>query len=235
MSGPRTTRRATAAKAAIKLVPPASGRIDVVLLLRQRIANHDLPPGSKLKEIDLANEFGVPRPRIREALSALEGRGLVERIPNKGAIVTRLDLAQVLEIYEAREALEGLCVRLATERSTPDRWNELHRLFGEPMLGFLQAGDFDASLAGYEQFRREVCAAAQNEIVQQMLDSILERTQIIVRRTIILPGRAELGLQEHRATLEAMRRGDAAEAERMRRQNLRGAADCVRRYHKFVI
>ena len=57
----------------------------------------------------------MPRARIREAFSALEQRGLVERIPNRGAVVTRLDLSQVFHIYDLREVLEGLCARLATQ------------------------------------------------------------------------------------------------------------------------
>lgn len=235
MSSLRTQRSAGSSKSGIELVKPAVKRVDVAQQLRRRIASHDLPPGSKLKEVDLAIEFGVPRPRIREALSILEERGLVERIPNKGAVVTRLDLAQVMSIYEAREALEGLCIRLATERSPKNHWDDLCVLFGDPMLGYLRAGDFDSFLIGYEKFRARVFAAAKNEVVQSMLDSILERTQMIIRRAIILPGRAERGLEQHRAVLDAMQRGDAAEAERLRRVNLREAAECVRQYHKFVI
>ena len=73
------------------------------------------PPGAKLREPDLAEEFGVASHRVRDALAALEQRGLVERIPNRGALVMRLDLSQVFYIYDLREVLEGLCARLATE------------------------------------------------------------------------------------------------------------------------
>lgn len=219
----------------VKPTKPAGERVDVAQVLRQRIANHDLPPGSKLKEVELSLEFGVPRPRIREALSTLEERGLVERIPNKGAVVMRLDLDQVLAIYEAREALEGLCVRLAAERSPPGYWDDLCVLFGEPMLGYLKAGDFESFLAGHEKLRTRVFTAAKNAVVQGMLDSILERTQMIVRRTIILPGRAERGLEQNRAVLAALQRGDGEEAEQLRKLNLREAKECVREFHKFVI
>ncbi|VTU45714.1 GntR family transcriptional regulator [Variovorax sp. PBL-E5] len=243
MSSSRTQGSAGPSKSGIKLVKPtvkqavkpAVVRVDVAQELRRRIANHDLPPGSKLKEVDLSIEFGVPRPRIREALSTLEERGLVERIPNKGAVVMRLDLAQVMSIYEAREALEGLCVRLATERSPKGHWDELCVLFGDPMIGYLRAGDFDAFMAGYEMFRARVFDAAKSEVAQDMLDSILERTQMIIRRSIMLSGRAERGLEQHRAVLQAMQRGDAAEAERLRKLSLRDAAECIRQYHKVVI
>ena len=68
-----------------------------------------------------------------------------------------------------------------------------------------------------------------------MIDSIFEKTKVVIHRIIILPGRAEVGLVEHRAVLAAMRRGDAAEAERLRRANMRSAKAYLQRYQKFVL
>src|SRR3954463_14717008 len=101
--------------------------------LRERIARHALPPGTKLPENDLAREFGVSRAKVRDAFGALEQRGLIQRIPNRGAVVARLDLSQVFEIYAVREMLEGLCVRLSVERVKPQSWQDLVQLFGRPM------------------------------------------------------------------------------------------------------
>ncbi|MEI6724086.1 MAG: GntR family transcriptional regulator, partial [Betaproteobacteria bacterium] len=96
-----------------------SGSPDIVQALRQRISLHEIPPGSSLLESQLASEFGVSRTRVREALCELELRGLIERVPNRGAVVARLDLTQIFEIYDARDALEGMCVRLATQKAPP--------------------------------------------------------------------------------------------------------------------
>ena len=101
--------------------------------LRERIARHALPPGAKLLENDLAREFGVSRAKVRDAFGVLEQRGLIQRIPNRGAVVARLDLSQVFEIYAVREMLEGLCVRLAVERTRPSSWQDLVQVFGRPM------------------------------------------------------------------------------------------------------
>jgi DNA-binding GntR family transcriptional regulator len=68
-----------------------------------------------------------------------------------------------------------------------------------------------------------------------MLDTIFEKTQVLIRRIIILPGRAEVGRLEHIAVLEAMRRGDADEAERLRRANMRSARAYLERYQKYVL
>jgi DNA-binding GntR family transcriptional regulator len=86
-------------------------------VLRQRIASHELPPGSRLLEHDLANEFGVSRARVREVFGILEVHSLIERIPNRGAVVLRLDLKQAQELFDIREMLEGLSARLAGEKT----------------------------------------------------------------------------------------------------------------------
>src|SRR5690554_866478 len=104
---------------------------EIVEILRSRIVNHDLPPGSKLREAVLTDEFNVSRPRIREAFGVLEDRGLIERIPNRGAVVTRLEADEVFALFEVREVLEALAIRLATEKSDPASWSDLIERFGK--------------------------------------------------------------------------------------------------------
>lgn len=208
---------------------------EVLQVLRERIARQDIPPGAKLREHDLAEEFGVPRTRIREVFGALESRGLIERIPNRGAVVSRLELDQVFHLYDVRAVLEGLCVRQATENAPPEVWQEFVDLFGEPMQQLVKAGDFDAFLSGYERFRRRFIECARNPVAAQMLDSIYEKTNVVIRRIVILPGRAEKGLGEHRAVVAAMRAGNAEEAERLKRANLEGAKEYLRRFQKYVM
>lgn len=208
---------------------------EVLDTLRQRIARQEVPPGAKLREHELAGEFGVPRTRIREVFGALESRGLIERIPNRGAVVMRLDSELVFQLYDVREVLEGLSVRLATENVAPESWQDLVEHFRGPMTGYVRDGDFDAYIAGYERLRQRVTEAARNVVVARMLDSIYEKTNVVIRRIIILPGRAEVGLREHQAVLAAMRRGDASEAERLKRQNLRSAKETLMRFRTFVL
>src|SRR5688572_19264024 len=99
--------------------------LEVLQVLRERIARQDIAPGAKLREHELAAEFGVPRTRIREVFGMLESRGLIERIPNRGAVVSRLDSEHVFQLYDVREVLEGLSVRLATENVAPESWQNL--------------------------------------------------------------------------------------------------------------
>lgn len=233
-SVPAPNRSARSSRAPSRARKPDAPQ-DITLVLRQRIATQEIPPGSKLRENELALEFGVARARVREALSVLEQRGLVERIPNRGAVVMRLELSQVAHLYDVREVLEGLCARLATLNGDPAIWRAALAQFKGPMVRHVAAGDIDAYIAGYETFRRHLIDGAGNPVLAGMLDSILERTQALIRRIIILPGRAEVGLQQHTALLEAMVRGDADEAERLRRENMRSAKSYLERYQKYIL
>jgi len=219
----------------LKVVPAGKRGIDLQKILRERIARQEIAPGAKLGENELSKEFGVPRTIVRETLSALEQRGLIERIPNRGAVVVRLDLSQVFEIYDTREVLEGLCARLATQNVPPESWQDLVEMFGVPMQEHLARGDYESFITGYGLFRRRMLEAAANPVLSNMLDLIYEKTQTVIRRTIVLPGRAEIGLTEHRAVLAVMRRGDADEAERLRRLNMRSAKEYLKRYQDFVL
>ncbi len=208
---------------------------DLLNILRERIARQEVPPGSKLREQDLSEEFDVPRTLVREVFSALEQRGLIERIPNRGAVVTRLDLSQIFHIYDLREVLEGLCVRLATENAPPESWQDLVDLFEGPMAAYVAESNFDDFLTGYELFRRRVVEAAANPVLAEMLDSIWDKTYVLIRRIIILPGRPQQGLEEHIAVLQAMRRGDSRTAEELRRKNMQSAKETLTRYQKYLL
>lgn len=207
----------------------------IVEELRGRIARQDVPPGAKLRETDLAEEFGVPRTRVRDALAALEQRRLVERIPNRGAMVTRLDVAQAMAIYDLREVLEGLAARLATEKSAGAGWRKELEEFRGPMKALIAKNELDPYIERYEALRRRIIEAAANPMLAEMLDTIWEKTQVLIRRILILPGRAEFGRQQHVAMLEAMVRGDAPEAERLRREGLRSAKAHLEKFQKYIL
>jgi len=233
-----TLRSVPISRKAKPVAPPRRRRAaapDITGVLRERIATQELPPGSKLRENELALEFGVPRTRVRDALSVLEQRGLVERIPNRGAVVMRLELSQVANFYDVREVLEGLCARQATLNAPRGQWQAALDYFKGPMARFVAGGDLDSYIEGYEAFRRQLIDAAGNPVLAQMLDSILERTQTLIRRIIILPGRAEMGLRQHTAMLEAMVKGDADRAEALRRENMRSAKAYLERYQKYIL
>lgn len=202
--------------------------------LRERIATHALPPGSKLRESDLSDEFGISRARVRELLGTLERRGLIERIPNRGAVVNRLDPKQAYELFDIREVLEGLCVRLATKNAPPETWQVFIDRLGDATLTRVRAGDVQPYIDVIEALRARTIEAAHHALAAALLADIHDRTRVLIRRILILPGRAEQGLKETRLYLAAMRRGDAEEAERLKRANIRSAREWLARYQSFV-
>ena len=215
-----------------KLTP--NGGNSVFHILRERIASHGLPPGSRLREQDLASEFGVSRARIREAFGALEQRGLIERIPNRGAVVVRLDPEQFFDLYDIREVLEAFCIRRATLNAPDGAWNDLIERFDAPLEKAIAEGDFDAYLDGLEAVRQGMIKHAGSKLLSDMLDLIYDRTRVISRRIVILPGRGEIGRQLHLKMLEAMARRDVDAAERGKKEILSSARDYLSRYQAFV-
>ena len=216
-------------------LPRTRAPAELLPALRERIVRRELPPGAKLLESELSREFGVSRSKVRDVFGALEQRGLIKRIPNRGAVVARLDLAQVCEIYDVREMLEGLCVRIAVERTKPQSWQDLVQLFGRPMEQLVRRGRFEEYIANLDRLRRRTIEAAGNAVLTDMLNSINDKTREIQRRIIILPGRAADGLKQHRAVLAAMRKGDALAAENLRRANIRSSREYLERFQHFVL
>lgn len=214
---------------------PSSGGVDVIAVLRERISGHTLPPGSRLREQDLASELGVSRARIREAFGALEQRGLIERIPNRGAVVVRIEPKQIYDIYDVRHVLEALVARRAAENAPDGAWDDLSERFGAPMEAALAAGDFDHYLDTLEELHRRMAVHADNAILSDMLDLIYDKTRVITRRVIILPGRAEVGLQMHRRLLKALAAREAGAAESVMREILSSARATLEKYQRFVV
>ena len=101
---------------------PATDRVGVAEVtreLRARIASHAIPPGARLREWEVATEFEIPRLSAREALERLVHLGFVDRQPNRGIVVRRRELTEVLHLFDLREVNEGLCARLAASNVSP--------------------------------------------------------------------------------------------------------------------
>ncbi len=203
--------------------------------LRRRIISNRLPPGSRLGESQLAEEFSVSRTRVRDAFGILEQRGLIERIPNKGAVVMRLEADSILELFEVREVLEAQMVALATQRAEPRVWDELLELFGDELQQAVADNDLDAYRSAIAEFRRRCTNAAENETLRGLLDSIYDRVQGMTRRLVLVPGRAAEGFRQHQEILRAMRAGDAALAEKLKRENIRSAREWFLKYKDYML
>jgi DNA-binding GntR family transcriptional regulator len=208
---------------------------EVAQRLRARIASHALPPGARLREWDVAAEFGVPRLLAREALDVLVHLGFVDRQPNRGIVVRRRELAEILRLFDMREVNEGLCARIAASGAPAESWQELVELFGAPMEAIVERKDLHAYVENYEALRRRLIAAAAAPPLAELLHRLYDLTDIFVRRVLLVSDRAYHGLRDHRAVLAALRTGNAAEAERRRRLTIANIRATVERYSAFVI
>ena len=206
----------------------------IVQALRRRILRHDLPPGTPLREQALAEEFAVSRQLVREALAELEGRGLVERGPYRGAAVRRYGLRDVVQMMEVREVLEGLCARLAATNAAPESWQDLVALFGAPTETAIASGELETYLDHLDTLRRRLRDAAASESLAATLAGYNDRTAMVMRRVVLVTDRSSQALAEHRAVLAALRAGDAEAAEAHKRSQIRSARRALERYWALV-
>lgn len=212
------------------------GRTEEVLLeMRRRIAEHDLPPGTRLQELELANQFNISRSVVREVLGALEQRGLVDRIPNRGAVVARLEPREIYEIFDIREALEGLCTRQATLNAPSKTWDSYIERFGPTMQQAIEEGEVERYTEALEDLRGEIMHWANNTHASNFLDLVLDKARLIKRRVTLLPGRAEVGREMHLEMLQLMQSGNANGAEEMKKKIIRSAREWLERYRHFIM
>ncbi|MEW6665310.1 MAG: GntR family transcriptional regulator [Thermodesulfobacteriota bacterium] len=210
-------------------------RYNILNTLRDRIVDGHYPQGLKLVENDLASEFQVSRPMLREVLAELENQGLVERKPNRGAMVRRVDTESLMEIMEIREVLEGLCARLAAQKSKPEDWLDLREAFGERADNMIEHHEFESYLGLVAAFRERMVKASRNRELAKLTYSLFAKITIVQRRIVILPGRMEEAIKEHREVLEAIMAGDPEKAEEAKRRNLRNAREYLEKYKSWVL
>ncbi len=193
--------------------------------LERAILEGDLPPGERLSESALARRFGISRGPLREAIGQLEGRGLVERVSNLGARVVALDTADLLDLMEVREALEGMACRLAAERLREDDLARLAALLdahahAEPIVS--GRGYFQGS--GDRDFHQLILRASGNRRLAVQLGSELYPLLRLYRHRLSMrPGRPAEALAEHRTILEALTARCPERAEAAMRAHIRAA------------
>ncbi len=180
--------------------------------MREAIIGGVLKPGERLMEIQLAEEMGVSRTPVREAIRKLELEGLVVMIPRKGAYVAEVSLKDLANVFEIRAALEGLAASLAAERVTDDEVEKMERLLlykeGENQtIEDIVITDTD--------FHAMVYNASRNERLVQMLENLREQIQRFRATSLAVPGRVRDAIEEHRAIVEALARHDMEGAKEL--------------------
>ena len=194
--------------------------------LREAIVRGDFDPGEALTEHDLCRRFGVSRTPVREALAKLERDGLVRVVSKKGAFVRTVSHDEIRELYEIREALEALVVRLAAPRLVGTDLADFERRFGALQARGMGAPLLDVRALG-EEFHQYLGKHAGNAKLLEMLGAIREQIQSVWTMSIMAPRRVPGLIREHLALIQALRRGQAARAERVMIQHVRRVRDAI--------
>lgn len=188
--------------------------------LRGEILDGRLEPGTELAEVGLSEQLGVSRGPIREAIGRLAAEGLVTVRPRRGAVVRSLSKEEFLELYQVREALEAMAVKLAVPRLTPEQFEQLTAL-NDAMAGHAQHGEvgqfFDVNLAFHERLLEACGNAKLQELYRQLLGQ-LGRYRM---RSLTLRGNLQRSVSEHAAILRAAKRGDAERAAQLMSEHIR--------------
>ena len=213
-------------------VSGAQGRRLAGEWLRRAILAGDMAPGQRLVEEELAGLLGVTRASVRAALFDLAADGLAERIPNRGARVRAVTVAEAVAITECRMALEGLCAAKAAERVTGPQADRLRQLGGE-----LQRAVADGEPLKYSALNHELHRLVREISGQQVAAALLERLNgQLVRHQFQLslrPGRSQASLPEHLAIITAIAGRRPAEAEEATRRHLRSVITALLDQHKL--
>lgn len=191
--------------------------------LRTMIFSGVLPPGSDHLEAELAERLGLSRTPVREALTRLEGQGLVTIRPRRGARIVGLSPADMNDIYQVLTALEAAAAGLAAARALPEEELAPMTAATDAMDAALEVGDLEAWAAGDDAFHAGLVAASGNpRLVEatQLYGDQVRRARMMTLRLRPPPYRSNT---EHRAVLAAIRSGDAATAEKLHRQHREGA------------
>ena len=200
--------------------------------LRQAIIDGRLAPGARLIERELTGMMRVSRTVIREALRQLESEGLIAIIPNKGPVVRALTLAEAKDLYHIRAVLEGLAARLFTEHADDAQVKRIARVL-EVVVKAYAGGDAQQVLETKNRFYDVLFEGAGSETLSSMLGTLHARIWRWRALGLSHPERSAQRSRESvrnlRAILAAIRKRDAAAAERVTREEAnRAAAEVMR-------
>lgn len=175
------------------------------------ILNGALPPGERLDEMRLAEQHGVSRTPVREALRQLAMSGLIEMRPRKGAIVTKVTPEQLESLFVAMAEMEATCARLAAMSMTPIERRRLQARH-EKMMALAAAGDVEAYSDANVAFHSAIYAGAHNAPLAEYALALRRRVGPFRRVQFQIEGRLVRSNKEHDAVVRAIVSGDAAGA-----------------------
>jgi DNA-binding GntR family transcriptional regulator len=180
--------------------------------IKSDIINGAYAQGEPLSEIPLSKKFGVNRTRIHQVLTELEKMSLVEKVPSKGAFVKVITSKDLQEIFELKEAIDGMATRLAARRRNDDELAEMITLFDEAKRSFSDT-DFERKIQIGYKLHQFILKSCDNSRIVNTIKPLEFQIMRIWRTGIHFPERINKAFNEHIDILMAIREKDEERAE----------------------
>jgi len=187
----------------------------------------------RLDERQLAQDFGISRTPVREAMAQLEREGFVRSVPRRGIYVVRKTKVEVIEMITAWAALESMAARLITERATDDEIASLRRMFAT-----FEDDKLHAKLDEYSevniQFHQAIIQMSGNHVLIRLAENLFTHMRMIRRQTIGEEDRVERSIHDHMNIIQALEARDTERAEDLVRQHALGLAGHVAKHVDYL-
>jgi DNA-binding GntR family transcriptional regulator len=187
----------------------------------------------RLDERQLAQEFGISRTPVREAMAQLEREGFVRSVPRRGIYIVRKTKREVIEMITAWAALESMAARLITTTATTEEIAALRRMFAKFENGTLHAKLDEYSEVNIE-FHQTIIRMSHNETLIRLAENLFAHMRMIRMKTIGEQDRADRSIRDHMNIIEALEARDTARAEALVRDHALGLSDHVQRYADYL-
>ena len=193
---------------------------EVAERLRERIFAHELTPGTWVDEQALAEQYGISRTPLREALKVLASEGLVILKPRRGCYVTEISERDLDEVFSIMALLEGECVRIMVGRASDAQLDHLKAIHAE-LERAATARDIKGFFEANQAFHRSIQEFADNRWLLQVIEDLRKVIKLSRHHSLFSEGRLEQSLTEHRNILQALLDRDGAGAETLMRDHIR--------------
>ena len=187
----------------------------------------------RLDERQLAQDFGVSRTPVREAMAQLEREGFIRSVPRRGVYVVRKTKREVIEMITAWAALESMAARLITKSATDQKSRCCARCSPPSMTGKLRAHLDEYSEVNIE-FHQTIIRMSHNSVLINLAENLFTHMRMIRRKTIGEKDRADRSIRDHMHIIEAIEARDTERAEELVRTHALGLADHVARYADYL-
>ena len=187
----------------------------------------------RLDERRLAQDLGISRTPVREAMAQLEREGFVRSIPRRGVYVVRKTKREVIEMITAWAALESMAARLITTTASEAEIATLRAMFAK-----FENGQLHAKLDEYSevnvQFHQAIIAMSKNRVLMDLAENLFAHMRVIRRKTIGEEDRADRSIRDHMNIIQALENRETDRAEALVRQHALGLAEHVAKYADYL-